>query len=108
MNERKYPLSLFLMGFVTNVLFRFFWLSIPGALFLIVGIFIKPCIDIGLILFIIDVFLSFIDQFRIRNTFLQESSHPGFREFQDALSKDGDWRKNLMELMDEKIDNDRH
>ena len=91
MNDRKYPTSLFIIGFITNVLFHFFWLFIPCIILLIVGIFVKPCLYIGLALFLIDIILSLIEQFRIR------------RAFQNALSKDGNWRDNIGELLNQKI-----
>ena len=103
MNNRKYPTSLFIIGFTTNILFHFFWLFVPCIILLIVGIFVKPCLYIGLALLLIDVLLSLIEQFRIRQAFLEESDNPDFREFQDALSKDGNWRDNIGELLNQKI-----
>ena len=103
MNNRKYPTSLFIIGFITNILFHFFWLFVPCIILLIVGIFVKPCLYIGLALLLIDVLLSLIEQFRIRQAFLEESDNPDFREFQDALSKDGNWRDNIGELLKQKI-----
>ena len=103
MNNRKYPTSLFIIGFITNILFHFFWLFIPGIILLIVGIFVKPCLYIGLALLLIDILLSLIEQFRIRQAFLEESDNPDFRAFQDALSKDGKWRDNIGELFNQKI-----
>ena len=103
MNKRKYPSSLFIIGFVTNVLFHFFWLFVPAVILLIVGIFIKPCLYIGIAVLLTDVILSFIEQIRIRKAFLAESSNSDFRAFQDALSKEGNWRDNIAELMNQKI-----
>ena len=103
MNNRKYPTSLFIIGFITNILFHFFWLFIPCIILLIIGIFVKPCLYIGLALLLIDILLSLIEQFRIRQAFLEESDNPDFREFQDALSKDGNWRDNIGELLNQKI-----
>jgi len=103
MNNRKYPTSLFIIGFITNILFHFFWLFIPCIILLIVGIFIKPCLYVGLALLLIDIVLSLIEQLRIRQTFLTESDNPDFRSFQDALSKDGNWKDNIVELVNQKI-----
>ena len=103
MNNRKYPTSLFIIGFITNILFHFFWLFIPCIILLIVGIFVKPCLYIGLALLLIDILLSLIEQFRIRQSFLEESDNPDFRAFQDALSKDGNWRDNIGELLNQRI-----
>ena len=103
MNDRKYPTSLFIIGFITNVLFHFFWLFIPCIILLIIGIFVKPCLYIGLALLLIDFLLSLIEQFRIRQAFLEESDNPDFRAFQDALSKDGKWKDNIGELLSQKM-----
>lgn len=103
MNNRKYPTSLFIIGFITNILFHFFWLFIPCIILLIIGIFVQPCLYIGLALLFIDIVLSLIEQLRIRQTFLEESDNPDFRAFQDALSKDGNWRDNIGELLNQKI-----
>ena len=103
MNNRKYPISLFIIGFITNILFHFFWLFIPCIILLIVGIFVKPCLYVGLALLLIDILLSLIEQFRIRQTFLKESDNPDFQAFQDALSKDGNWRDNIGEKKKKKM-----
>ena len=103
MNNRKYPIGLFITGFITNILFHFFWLSIPCLILLIVGIFVKPCLYIGLAVLLLDIVLSLIEQIRIRKAFLAESDNPDFKEFQDALSKDGDWRENMGEFLNQKI-----
>ena len=103
MNNRKYPTSLFVIGFITNILFHYFWLFLPCVVLLIIGIFVKPCLYIGLVILLIDIVLSFIEQIRIRQTVLEESDNPDFRAFQDALSKDGDWKDNIGELLNQKI-----
>ena len=103
MNNRKYPTSLFIIGFITNILFHFFWLFIPCIILLIVGIFVKPCLYVGLALLLIDILLSLIEQFRIRQAFLKESDNPDFQAFQDALSKDGNWRENIGEFFNQKM-----
>ena len=103
MNNRKYPTSLFIIGFITNILFHFFWLFLPGIILLIIGISVQPCLYIGLALLLIDIVLSLIDQLRIRQAFLEESDNPDFRAFQDALSKDGNWKDNIGEFLNQKI-----
>ena len=37
MNNRKYPFSLFLIGWITDILFRFFWLFLPAVLLMLIG-----------------------------------------------------------------------
>ena len=87
MNNRKYPTRLFIIGFITNILFHFFWLFIPCIILLIVGIFVKPCLYIGLALLLIDILLSLIEQFRIRQAFLEESDNPDFEYFKMHYQK---------------------
>ncbi len=101
--NNKYPTSLFVVGFITNLLFRFFWLLIPSVILLVIGIFVKPCLYIGLIVLLLDITLSLIEQIKIRNAFLEESDNPDFNAFQDALSKDGNWKENVKDFVNQKI-----
>ena len=103
MQNRKYPISLFVIGLITNLLFRFFWLFVPSIVLLIIGIFAKPCLYIGLALLLLDAVLALAEQIRIRRAVLKESDNPDFTAFQDALSKDGDWKDNVEELLNQKI-----
>ena len=99
----KYPVNLFIIGFITNVLFRFFWLFASGIILSIIGIFVKWCLYIGVALLLLDVVLSLIEQIKIRKTFLKESENLEFKAFQDAVLKDEDWRVNVRELLNQKI-----
>lgn len=72
---------------------------------MMVGIFSKPCLFVGLALLLLDLILSFAEQMRIRKAFLQDSDNPEFQQFQDALSKDGNWINNIKDFVEEKIDN---
>ncbi len=105
MNQKKYPTSLFMIGFITNILFRFSWLLLPALILLIIGIFTPTCRYVGLTLLLIDVALSFIEQIRIRQAFLEESDNPDFQAFQDALSKDGNWKDNIGEFLNQRMSN---
>ena len=102
MKNRKYPVSLFVFGFVTNMIFRFFWLFVPAIIMLAVGIFLKPCLYIGLGLLISDAVVSLIEQLKIRSTLLKDSDNEGFSEFQSVFEKEGNWRKNIAEYVEEK------
>ncbi len=106
MNERKYPLSLFLFGFITNVLFHFFWLFIPSIILLIVGIWVDWCLYAGITLLLIDVIVSFIEQMKIRQVILADSDNEQFREFQDAVSRDGNVFENIRSFVKNSIDED--
>ena len=103
MKNRRYPASLFLIGFVINVFLHFFWLFLPGVVLLIVGIFVKPCLYMGLTVLVLDIILSLVEQLKIRQAFLEESDNPDFMAFQDALSKEGNWKDQIGELLDQKI-----
>ena len=103
MNKRKYPRDLFFFGFFSNIVFYYLWLFIPAVILLIVGIFVRICLYIGLAILLFDIILSLIDQLNIRKEFLTESDNPDFREFQDALSKDGNWKDNIDELINKKL-----
>ena len=103
MNNRKYPTSLFVIGFITNIVFHFFWLFVPSIILLIIGLFSKTCLNIGSALLFLDIILSLIEQIRIRQTCLKESDNPDFKELQDALSKDGNWKDNITEFLNQKI-----
>ncbi|MBQ7379356.1 MAG: hypothetical protein IJW70_06700 [Clostridia bacterium] len=101
--KRKYPVSLFLIGFITNVLFRNFWLFIPSVILLIVGLFVKPCLYVCGGLLVLDVLLSLIGQLRIRHAFLQESDNPDFQAFQDAVSEKGNWMEGVMGFVEKQM-----
>ena len=88
--ERKYPTKMFWLFVLTNFLFHFFYLSIPGIILCIVGIWVKSCLWIGLAILGLDVILSIIEQLRIRKAAVTHSDNPEFNELMDAFcSPDG-------------------
>ena len=88
--ERKYPTKMFWLFVLTNFLFHFFYLSILGIILCIVGIWVKPCLWIGLAILGLDVILSIIEQLRIRKAAVTPSDNPEFNELMDAFcSPDG-------------------
>ena len=88
--ERKYPTKMFWLFVLTNFLFHFFYLSIPGIILCIVGIWVKSCLWIGLAILVLDVILSIIEQLRIRKAAVTPSDNPEFNELMDAFcSPDG-------------------
>ena len=104
MKERKYPFSLFLIGFITNIVFHFFWLFIPSIILLIIGAFVDWCLYAGLALLVIDIIASFIEQMRIRKAMLSDSDNEQFSQFQDALSKDGNVFENIRGFVESAIE----
>lgn len=88
--EREYPKKMFWLFVLTNFLFHFFYLSVPGIILCIVGIWIKPCLYIGLVVLGLDLILSIIEQLHIRNAAVSHSENPEFNELMDAFcSPDG-------------------
>ena len=88
--ERKYPTKMFWFFVLTNFLFHFFYLSVPGIILCIVGIWVKACLWIGLAILGLDVILSIIEQLRIRKAAVTPSDNPEFNELMDAFcSPDG-------------------
>lgn len=83
--ERKYPANMFWLFVLTNFLFHFFYLSVPGILLCIVGIWVRACLWIGLALLGLDVILSIIEQLQIRKAALTQSDNPEFNELMDAF-----------------------
>ena len=83
--ERKYPAKMFWLFVLTNFLFHFFYLSIPGIILCIVGIWVNSCLWIGLSVLGLDVILSVIEQLRIRKAAVTPSDNPEFNELMDAF-----------------------
>ena len=100
--ERKYPQKMFWLFVLTNFLFHFFYLSVPGIIFCIVGIWIKTCLYIGCAVLGLDLILSIVEQSRIRNAAVSHSENPEFNELMDAFcSPDG--LQAVGKVLDEKI-----
>ncbi len=83
--ERKYPAKMFWLFVLTNFLFHFFYLSIPGIILCLVGIWVKSFLWIGLAILGLDVILSVIEQLRIRKAAVTPSDNPEFNELMDAF-----------------------
>lgn len=100
--EREYPQKMFWLFVLTNFLFHFFYLSVPGIILCIVGIWIKTCLYIGCAVLGLDLILSIVEQPRIRNAAVSHSENPDFNELMDAFcSPDG--LQAVGKVLDEKI-----
>lgn len=99
--DNKYPVSLFVIGFLMNLTKNFF-LFFPGIILLIVGIWVKWCFFVGIALLLFDIIISLIEQIQIRNATMN-SDNPDFKEWQDAILS-SDWKNNVMDLTESKID----
>lgn len=87
--KRKYPAQMFWIGLIGNILVRFGYLTIPGIILCIVGIWVTPCLWIGLIVLCISLALSVIDQLQIRKTILTPNDNPDIDELFQALTGPG-------------------
>ena len=100
--ERKYPTKMFWLFVLTNFLFHFFYLSIPGIILCVVGIWVKPCLWIGVTVLGLDAILSIIEQLRIRKAAASHSDNPEFNELMDAFCGP-DGFDAVRRVLDEKI-----
>ena len=87
---------------LTNFLFHFFYLSVPGIILCIVGIWVKSWLWIGLAILGLDVILSIIEQLRIRKAAVTPSDNPEFDELMDAFCSPGGLEA-FGKVLDEKI-----
>ena len=100
--ERKYPTKMFWLFVLTNFLFHFFYLSIPGIILCVVGIWVKPCLWIGVTVLGLDAILSIIEQLRIRKAAVSHSDNPEFNELMDAFCGPDSFDA-VRRVLDEKI-----
>ena len=100
--ERKYPTQMFWLFVLTNFLFHFFYLSVPGIILCIIGIWVKSCLWIGLPILGLDAILSIIEQLRIRKAAVTPSDNPEFNELMDAFCSSGGLEA-FGKVLDEKI-----
>lgn len=87
--QRKYPTKMFLFFVLTNFVFHFFYLFLPGIVLCIVGIWVKSCLWAGLAILLLDLILSIIEQLRIRKAALTPSDNPDVNAFLDAFYSPG-------------------
>ncbi|MBQ8393280.1 MAG: hypothetical protein IJX51_05850 [Clostridia bacterium] len=100
--EPRYPWSLFFAGLMINILSHIY-LFVPGAAFLVVGLFLgKDFLKaIGLALMLAVLLVCLIDQIRIRNGVIN-SDDPNFEEWRNAMMSPH-WRENITGMLDKKI-----
>ena len=98
--QEKYPRSLFWTVFLTNFFAKHVYLALPGFTLLIVGIWTRPCLWIGLGLLVLDACLSLTQALHTRKAFLT-SDDPNFQPFRDAVLSEN-WRQNIDNLVREK------
>ena len=101
--DKKYPISLFIIGALINLTKNFF-LFFSSIILLIVGIWVKGCFFVGIALLLLDVIISLIEQIQIRSATIS-SDNPNFKEWQEAILSP-DWKNNVLDLSQSKINDD--
>ena len=91
--NNEYSNLSFVIGFFTN-LFKNFVLIFSSVVLITAGIWIRECLSVGLVLLALDVFVSVVEELRVKNA---------------ALNKSDDWEKEAMAsrwkaLVDEAIE----
>ena len=94
--KRHYNWGLFWIGFMMN-LTKNFIIFILGLVLCIIGIWVKPCLYIGVALLAIDVVISFIEQMGVKKA-VETSTNPDFEPWAEIMSKDN-WRDELKKLL---------
>lgn len=100
--KRRYNWKLFWIGFIMNLTKNFF-LLIPSIVLCIIGIWVKHSLYIGLALFVIDIIVSFIEQWRIKQT-VENSTNPNFAPWADVMAKDN-WKEEIIKAVNGEIEN---
>ena len=104
MNKVKYPMSLFIVGVIMNMVVRHLLLFASGFALIILmekGSFFYY---VGILMIIFDFLLSLGLQMGIRKEVMSESDNPEIQRIQAALAKGGRWTDNVKEIVDEKIE----
>ncbi|MBO4289907.1 MAG: hypothetical protein J5865_07405 [Lachnospiraceae bacterium] len=107
--EKEYPASLFWTNLIITFLANHIYLTLPGLVLVVVGVWVRPCLYIGLGLLLLSSGLSLNTALTNRRVFL-DSEDPNFQEVREAVLSEN-WRENVIELVEggngrEKPEND--
>ena len=100
--KRKYPLKLFVLGVILNLLLLQPVLLLLGVLLCIAGIWNMICLWIGIVILIFKLCFAILDQIEIRKASLTESDNQEYNKLMDAFLG-GDNLQSFKKLIDEKI-----
>ena len=104
MNKVKYPMSLFIVGVIMNMVVRHVILFLSGFALIILmekGSFFYY---VGIVMIVFDFLLSLGLQMGIRKEVMSESDNPEIQRIQAALAKGGRWTDNVKDIVDDKLD----
>ena len=99
--KRHYNRKLFWIGFLMNIV-RLFFLFIPALILIIVGIWVKTCLFIGLALLALVIIIAFVQQMIIKRT-AETSDNPNFVPFAESMCSDN-WQENVFNMVNKKIE----
>lgn len=99
---KKYNWKLFWLGFLMNLMKKFF-LFIPGLVLCIIGIWINPCLYIGIALFVFDAVISYAEQWQMKKT-VESNDNPDFQQWADIMTQD-DWQEEIKKAINDRIEN---
>ena len=92
-----------MLGAILDMVLRFWWLFVIGVNLIIAGIFVRPCLYIGIAILLIDVIISVIGQLRQRAVMMKNSDAYDFVEFQDTVSNSDNVVDGVKTFVEEKI-----
>lgn len=99
--QKKYPMDLFFMGLFMDIFIRHFYLFIPAVILMIIGIWVKVCLIIGIVLLGLDIIIALVEQIGIRSALIN-NENPEIKDFQNAILSD-DWMKNVGEVVEARL-----
>lgn len=98
----KYPVQLFWLGFIANVLFRFMYLTLPGIILLIIGIWVFPCLVAGAVLLAVSIIVSLTEQLMIKKAAETVSDNEEFEAFRKNVTESDNWEDGVKQFVDER------
>lgn len=104
MNKVKYPMSLFIVGVIMNMVVRHLLLFVSGFALIILMEKVSFFYYVGIVMIVFDFLLSLGLQMGIRKEVMSESDNPEIQRIQAALAKGGRWTDNVKDIVDEKIE----
>ena len=99
--KEKYSGGLFFAGFLMNLL-KEFPLTVPALILCIAGIWVRPCLYIGIGLFAAAIVIALITQFRYKKA-VENCKDPNFEPWANAM-KSKNWRRETIDMVNEKIE----
>ena len=98
MKKKKYPASLFVLGFIAKLVRNYKWIRAAIVVY-VAGIWVQWCTLVGFALLLSALTLSLRQQLETRNAVLN-SDNPNFKDVQEALLSPN-WKDNLIAMAED-------